>query len=64
MNKALLFFQITWADIYYAGISEIITNVLGQDINENHSNLKKLVEKVRSFNKIKGYLEKRPKTDL
>ncbi|XP_014204765.1 glutathione S-transferase [Copidosoma floridanum] len=53
---------ITWVDIYYAGISEVMSNILERDINEDYANLTKLVAHVRNNNRIKAYLEKRPKT--
>ncbi|OAD57200.1 Glutathione S-transferase S1 [Eufriesea mexicana] len=54
--------KLTWADLHYAAQSETLSGMLQHDVNKDHPELKKLVEKVRSLPNIKSYLESRPKT--
>lgn len=54
--------QLTWADLHYAAQSETLSSMLQHDLNKDHPELKKLVEKVRSLPNIKSYLDSRPKT--
>ncbi|XP_060820570.1 glutathione S-transferase-like isoform X1 [Bombus pascuorum] len=54
--------KLTWADLFYAAQSETLSNMLQTDINKDHPELKKLVEKVRSLPNIKAYLDSRPKS--
>ncbi|XP_029664634.1 glutathione S-transferase-like [Formica exsecta] len=56
--------KLSWADLLWAAYSEYLNSALARDINKNHPELKKLVEKVRALPNIKAYIEKRPKTQL
>lgn len=56
--------KLSWADLLWAAYSEYLNTVLAGDINKDHPELKKLVEKVRALPNIKAYIEKRPKTQL
>ncbi|KAJ8675365.1 hypothetical protein QAD02_011151 [Eretmocerus hayati] len=54
--------KLSWADITFTAIIEGCSNILEKDQIEEFPALKKLTETVRSFPKIKAYIEKRPKT--
>ncbi|KAL7292088.1 hypothetical protein TKK_0014363 [Trichogramma kaykai] len=56
--------KLTLVDIYYAGIVEIMSNIVGENINEGKPCLTKLISKIRTFQDIKVYLETRPTTVL
>lgn len=45
----------------YAAYTEMLSFFAAKDINKDHPELKKLVDKVHSIPNIKAYLEKRPK---
>ena len=53
---------MSWADIYYAAITDFLTTVTGHDVHKDRPTLKKINENIRSNPNIKAYLEKRPKT--
>lgn len=53
--------KLSWADLMYAAQSELMSNILGSDLNADFPELKKLVDKVRSLPNIKAYLSKRAK---
>lgn len=57
-------FQITWPDLHFSAVVELLSNILKKDIIADFPTLKKLYETVRSTPKIKAYLDKRPKTNL
>ncbi|KAJ8675781.1 hypothetical protein QAD02_011567 [Eretmocerus hayati] len=56
--------KISWVDIYYSGVCEVISNILQRDLNEAHPNLKSLVDYVRKIDRIKKYIDLRPQTPL
>ncbi|XP_011055451.1 PREDICTED: uncharacterized protein LOC105146708 [Acromyrmex echinatior] len=56
--------KLSWADFQWAGHCDILSSVLAVDPNEDHPELKKLVEKVRALPNVKAYIEKRPKTEF
>ncbi|XP_020285831.1 glutathione S-transferase-like [Pseudomyrmex gracilis] len=56
--------KLSWPDLLWAAHADYLGFVLKEDINKNHPELKKLVEKVRALPKIKAYLSKRPKTTV
>ncbi|XP_014472026.1 PREDICTED: glutathione S-transferase-like [Dinoponera quadriceps] len=53
--------KLTWADIMYAAYTQMFTEFCGNDVNKNHPELQKLVDKVHAIPNIKAYLEKRSK---
>ncbi|XP_014472024.1 PREDICTED: uncharacterized protein LOC106743045 [Dinoponera quadriceps] len=54
--------KLSWADFVFAAYSGYLNVLLGEDMNKDHPELKKLVEKVNALPNVKAYLEKRPKT--
>ncbi|EEB14150.1 glutathione S-transferase alpha-4, putative [Pediculus humanus corporis] len=54
--------QLTWADLYFSAVVDLMVNVLKEPILDKYPNLKALKEKVDSLPSIKAYREKRPKT--
>ncbi|XP_076629631.1 glutathione S-transferase S1 [Colletes latitarsis] len=56
--------KLSWADLLFTAYTELLTNIIGEDLNKDYPELKKLVEKVRALPKIKAYLDSRPKTAL
>ncbi|XP_018358481.1 PREDICTED: glutathione S-transferase-like [Trachymyrmex cornetzi] len=53
--------KLSWPDFMWAAYSERISFILTRDVNQDHPELKKLVEEIRALPKIKVYIEKRPK---
>lgn len=56
--------QLTWADIYFAGILDYLNYMAKVDLVEKYPNLKAVVDNVVSLEPIKAWLEKRPQTDV
>lgn len=56
--------QLTWADVYFAGILDYLNYMTRTDLIEKYPNLKRVVETVTSLEQIKTWLEKRPQTDV
>lgn len=56
--------QLTWADVYFAGILDYLNYMTRTDLVEKYPNLKRIVETVTSLEQIKTWLEKRPQTDV
>ncbi|XP_012062868.1 PREDICTED: glutathione S-transferase-like [Atta cephalotes] len=54
-------YRLSWPDFMWAAYSERISFILTRDVNQDHPELKKLVEKIRALSKIKAYIEKRSK---
>lgn len=59
-----VYFQLTWADVYLFGMSNLFKHILGFDFTENHPNLKQVLTNVASVPSIKAWVDKRPKNDL
>lgn len=57
-------FQLTWADIYFAGILDYLNYMVKADLLEKHPNLNRCVKGVMELEQIKAWLEKRPQTDV
>lgn len=57
-------FQLTWADLYFAGILDYLNYMAKTDLIEKYVNLKAVVESVHALEPIKAWLEKRPQTDV
>lgn len=57
-------FQLTWADIYFAGILDYLNYMAKTDLIEKHPNLNRVVKAVNELEQIKAWLEKRPQTDV
>ncbi|KYQ54765.1 Glutathione S-transferase S1 [Trachymyrmex zeteki] len=53
--------KLSWPDFMWAAYSKRISFILTRNMNQNHPELKKLVEKIRALPKIKAYIEKRSK---
>lgn len=56
--------KLSWADLLWAAMTDPMCILTGTELNKNHPELQKLVEKVRALPNIKAYLAKRPKTQL
>ncbi|GAB1864926.1 glutathione transferase [Camponotus japonicus] len=56
--------KLSWADLLWATFSDTVSLFSTEDLNKDHPELKKLVEKVRALPNIKAYIEKRPKTQF
>ncbi|XP_076287867.1 glutathione S-transferase S1 [Lasioglossum baleicum] len=56
--------KLTWADLEWAAKTHILSATTETELNKNHPELQKLVEKVNALPNIKAYLAKRPKTQL
>ncbi|KAK6633935.1 hypothetical protein RUM44_004542 [Polyplax serrata] len=54
--------QLTWADIYFAAVTELMAGILKEPVLDKYPNLKALKEKVEAIPNIAAYREKRPKT--
>lgn len=58
------FTQLTWADVYFAGILDYLNYMVKIDLIEKYPNLKRCVNGVNDLEQIKAWLEKRPPTDV
>lgn len=56
--------QLTWADLYLAGILDYINYMAKNDLLEKYGGLRGLVNTVNGLEPIKAWLEKRPATDV
>ncbi|XP_034951752.1 glutathione S-transferase-like [Chelonus insularis] len=56
--------KLSFADLWYAASTDYMSRGLGYDVNKDHPELSKLVEKIRNIPSIKVYLEKRPLAKL
>lgn len=56
--------QLTWVDIYFAGILDYLNYMAKCDLIEKHPNLKAVVDNVLALEPIKAWIEKRPQTDV
>ncbi|BES88140.1 unnamed protein product [Nesidiocoris tenuis] len=56
--------KLSWGDMYFVGVSEYISHMLGYSMFDKYENLRKLRDNVITLPKIKAWIEKRPKTDL
>lgn len=56
--------QLTWADLYLAGILDYINYMAKTDLLEKYGGLRGLVNTVNTLEPIKAWLEKRPATDV
>ena len=54
--------KLSWPDFLYTAYTDTLSVIIEADLNKDHLELQKLVEKVRSLPNIKAYLDKRPKT--
>lgn len=53
--------QLSYADLFFAAISDSISTAYESDITEDKPHLKALKEKILSIPSIKAWVEKRPK---
>jgi len=58
----LLFFQLSWADLFFVGILDYLKFRSEIDLLKDRPNLQALREKVLAVPKIKSWIEKRPST--
>nr|CAD7197724.1 unnamed protein product [Timema douglasi] len=56
--------KLTWADLYFVGLLDYLSEMVGHDLVEKYANLKALKEKVLGIPAIKAWVEKRPDTNL
>ncbi|XP_078046054.1 glutathione S-transferase-like [Augochlora pura] len=56
--------KLTWPDLLWTAHTELLSTTIGTELNKNHPELQKLVEKVRALPNIKSYLANRPKTEI
>nr|XP_033335198.1 glutathione S-transferase-like [Megalopta genalis] len=56
--------KLTWPDLLWTAYTDILSVISETELNKNHPELKKLVEKVKALPNIKSYLAKRPKTQF
>lgn len=59
-----MFFQLSWGDLYFVGLSDYLAAMIGYDFFEKYPNLKQLRDNVVSLPNIKKWIERRPKSDL
>lgn len=62
INFLNLPFQLTWADIYFSALSDLLSNVAGENILAKYPTLNALKEKTDALPGIKAHRDKRPKT--
>ncbi|KAG8305694.1 hypothetical protein J6590_063858 [Homalodisca vitripennis] len=56
--------QLSWADLYFAAISDYLSSMYGSNITAKYPNLTELREKVLALPKIKEWVSKRPVTNV
>lgn len=56
--------QLTWADVYFAGLIDYLNYMAKCDLTEKHPNLKGVLDTVNGIEQIKAWIEKRPGTDV
>ncbi|XP_011698172.1 PREDICTED: glutathione S-transferase-like [Wasmannia auropunctata] len=49
--------KLSWPDFMWAAFSERLSFILTRDVNHDHPELKKLVEKIRILPNVKAYIE-------
>nr|CAD7259031.1 unnamed protein product [Timema shepardi] len=54
--------KLTWADLYFVGLLDYLSEMVGHDLVEKYANLKALKEKVLGIPAIKAWVDKRPDT--
>lgn len=57
-------FQLTWADVYFAGILDYMNYMVKRDLLENYPALRGVVDAVNGLEPIKAWIEKRPQTEV
>lgn len=55
-------FQLTWADLYFASIADLLINIINEPILKPYPQLTNLKDKIDSHPNIKIYRDNRPKT--
>lgn len=60
-NGHLALKRLTWADIYFTGVSDYLNYIAKMDLTEKHANLKKVQTNVLAIESIKKWVAKRPK---
>jgi prostaglandin-H2 D-isomerase / glutathione transferase len=59
-----LYPQLSWADFYFTAILDYLNYMTKTDLTAEHEHLKQVVQNVVGIESIKGWIEKRPKTDV
>ena len=62
-NGHLALNRLTWADLYFYGLSVCMNYFAKQDLTANYPNLKKVYENTAAIENIKKWIDKRPKSD-
>lgn len=62
-NGHLALKRTTWADVYFAGITDYMNHISKQDLYAKHANLKKVIDNVLEIEGIKKWVAKRPESD-
>lgn len=57
-----MFFQLTWADVYFLTMADAIKSKAGGDVLADRPNLQNVISNVNSVESIKDWIERRPKT--
>lgn len=56
--------QLTWADVYFAGIVDYMNYMVKRDLLEKYPALKGIVDEINGMEPIKAWIEKRPQTEV
>lgn len=56
--------QLSWADIYFSALVDVLGFFLGENFVENYANLQTVVNNVTSVDSIKAWIESRPTTEF
>ncbi|XP_030388202.1 glutathione S-transferase S1 [Scaptodrosophila lebanonensis] len=56
--------KLTWADVYFAGITDYMNYMVKRDLLEPYPALRAVVETINALEPIKAWIEKRPVTEV
>lgn len=60
----LYLLQLSWADLFFVSIIDLLNYMAKIDLLENRPKLKALKEQVLAIPQIKSWVNKRPKTEI
>jgi len=63
-NGHLAVGKLTWADIYFASLFELLNVLAKRNMTDGFPHLKKLIDTVQSIDSIKKWIAKRPVTEM